>query len=176
MKWCVDDGRTTHHIPCHVVHWVPILIIQARHNNLYICIAPEASLCGLPDNILLSVMQLLDVHSLICLSRVCRRFHHLHRDDFIWSDVDLTLESLRTPRLDVRKLKKIVHTYLPPSLRSIKLSSNRQSKNPIVTEALLNDLFTQCPNITTIALYCCVLNDVRYLTFMFNLFTSFCII
>ena len=107
-------------------------------------------------------MGLLDVHSLINLSRVSRRFHYLHGDESIWSDVDLTNKSLGR-RLDTRKLKKIIHTYLPSSLWRIKLSSNSQSissKNPIVTEALLNDLFTRCPTIETIFLHTCDLTNV----------------
>ena len=124
--------------------------------------APQASLDGLPDNILLAIMGLLDVHSLINLSRVSRRFHHLHGDESIWSDVDLTHTSLGR-RLDARKLKKVIHTYLPSSLWRIKLSSNSQSissKNAIVTEALLNDLFTLCPMIETITLHRCDLTNV----------------
>lgn len=107
-------------------------------------------------------MGLLDIHSLISLSRVSRRFHHLHGDESIWSDVDLTHRSLGK-RLDARKLKKIIHTYLPSSLWRIKLSSNSQSissKNAIVTEALLNDLFTRCPTIETIILHRCDLTNV----------------
>ena len=107
-------------------------------------------------------MGLLDVHSLITLSRVSRRFHHLHGDESIWSDVDLTLRSLGR-RLDTRKLKKIIHTYLPSSLWRINLSSNSQSissKNAIVTEALLNDLFTRCPTIETLTLQRCDLTNV----------------
>ena len=107
-------------------------------------------------------MGLLDVHSLISLSRVCRRFHHLHGDEFIWSDVDLSEVSVRA-KLDVRKLKKIVSTYLPQSLWRVKLSSNTGSKNPpIVTESLLNELFTKCPSVTTIVLHKCDLTIVRY--------------
>ena len=124
--------------------------------------APQASLDGLPDNILLAIMGLLGVHSLINLSRVSRRFHHLHGDESIWSDVDLTHTSLGR-RLDARKLKKVIHTYLPSSLWRIKLSSNSQSissKNAIVTEALLNDLFTLCPMIETITLHRCDLTNV----------------
>ena len=108
-------------------------------------------------------MGLLDVHSLISLSRVSRRLHHLHGDESIWSDVDLlTLRSLGR-RLDTRKLKKIIHTYLPSSLWRIKLSSNSQSissKNALVTEALLNDLFTRCPTIEALTLQGCDLTNV----------------
>ena len=114
-------------------------------------------------------MNLLDVHSLISISRVSRRFHHLHGDEFIWSDVDLTDKSLGA-RLDARKLKKIIHTYLPSSLWRIKLSSNSQSissKNPVVTEALLNDLFIRCPTIRIIVLHRCDLTNVRPSYFSF---------
>ena len=74
--------------------------------------------------------------------------------------VDLTEDSLRT-KLDVRKVKKIVNTYLPQSLWRIKLSSNAESKSPaIVTESLLNELFTKCPSITSIVLHKCDLTIV----------------
>ena len=141
--------------------------------------APQATLYGLPGDILLTVMSLLDVHSLISLSRVCRRFHDLHSDTCIWSDIDLTDSSLRA-RLDAQKLKKIIHTYLPSSLWRIKLSSNSpskkiihtsppptknapstSSKNPILTESLLDDLFIQCPRIKIIVLNKCDLTGVR---------------
>lgn len=131
-------------------------------------VAPEATLCGLPDNILLVVMGLLDVHSLISLSRVCRRFHHLHGDEFIWSDVDLSEVSVRA-KLDVRKLKKIISTYLPQSLWRVKLSSNAGSKPAVVTESLLNELFTKCPSITTIVLHKC---DLTILSHDCKLFRS----
>lgn len=107
-------------------------------------------------------MSLLDVHSLINLSRVSRRFHHLHGDESVWSDVDLTDRSLGR-RLDTRKLKRVIHTYLPSTLWRIKLSSNSQSlssKNPIVTEALLNDIFARCPAVRVVILHRCDLTNV----------------
>lgn len=121
--------------------------------------APQPSLELLPDSLLLEILSLLDVHSLICLSRVCKRFHHLYTDEYIWSNVDLTSRSVGS-KLDVRKLKKIVHDRIPPTLRRVKLSSNHPKKPPVVTASVLNDLFSKCPTIKNITLENCDLTTV----------------
>ncbi len=107
-------------------------------------------------------MSLLDLRSLINLSRVCRRFHHLYSDESIWRNVDLTSESVGC-KLDPRKLKNIIRVHLPESMRCVKLSSNAfssSSKQPAVTEPVLDLLFERCPNITSIALHKCDLTIV----------------
>lgn len=121
--------------------------------------APQPSLELLPDSLLLEILSLLDVHSLIRLSRVCKRFHHLYTDEYIWSNVDLTSRSVGS-KLDVRKLKKIVHDRIPPTLRRVKLSSNHPKKPPVVTASVLNDLFSKCPTIKNITLENCDLTTV----------------
>lgn len=141
---------------------MPVLVIII--NTLVLCTAPQASLDGMPDNILLLIMEKLgdSVKSLIMLSRVCRRFQLLHLDDSVRSDIELTRESLGT-KLDSRKLRKIINQYLPRSLWRIKLASNahsHSSKNPTVTASIINELFTKCPKIRSITLQNCDLTSV----------------
>lgn len=134
--------------------------------NLVLCIAPKASLEGMPDNVVLLIMKLLrgNVRSLVMMSRVCRRFHHLHYEDSIKSDIELTKESIGT-KLDCRKLRKIITSYLPSTVWRVKLTSNantHSSKNPIVNASVINDLFTKCPKIKSIILENCDLSSVSY--------------
>lgn len=120
-------------------------------------VAPCPILEGLPDNIMLCIMSLLDLQSLVNLSRVCVRFHHLYSDESIWSSVDLTRESIGC-KLDPNKLKKIIRFHLSEFVRCVKLSSNANSlssNKPAVTESVLDLLFERCPNITSIALHKC---------------------
>ena len=135
------------------------------HNYCYLSfiIAPNATLEGLPDNIILSIMTLLDLRSLVLVSRVCRRFHHLYLDESIWISVDLTRDSVGS-KIDSRILKNIIRTHLPTSLREIKLSSNapsHASKNPVITVSLLDLLFAKCPRIERLTLEKCDLTTVR---------------
>ena len=128
--------------------------------GMHLCfIAPQASLDGMPDNILLLIMKNLGnrLKSLIVLSRVCRRFYILHLDESVWSDVELTKESIGT-KLESRQLKKIINNYLPRTLWRIKLASNAHShsaRNPTVTASIVNDLFTKCPNVKSVILENC---------------------
>lgn len=117
-------------------------------------IASQPILELLPDNIILTIMNYLDVTSLVQLSRVCRRFYHLYTDESVWSDVDLTTIA---SRLDVRKLKKIIHERLPGSLIGIRLAS---TKKQFVTGVALDELFDRCPNIRAITLKGCDLTQL----------------
>ncbi|XP_064405836.1 F-box/LRR-repeat protein 12-like isoform X2 [Halichondria panicea] len=120
-------------------------------------LAPRPILDGLPDNIMLCILSLLDIWSLIKMSRVCKRFHHLYSDEFIWNSVDLTRESVGF-KLDPRRLKNIIRLNLPKSVSRVKLSSNAfslSSKQPVVTESVFDLLFERCPNITSIAVHQC---------------------
>ena len=60
----------------------------------------------------------------------------------------------------MRKLKKIVHDRVPPTLRRVKLSSNHPKKPPVVTASVLNDLFNKCSAIKDITLENCDLTTV----------------
>ena len=106
-------------------------------------------------------MSLLDVRSVVFLSRVCKRFHHLHRDESIWRDVDLTESANPKLKLDSRLLKKIISRLLHPLTLRVKLSSQTESRhNPIVTTAVLDELLTKCPQIQNLTLHTCDLSRV----------------
>lgn len=124
---------------------------------LFMFLASQPILELLPDNIILTIMNYLDVTSLVQLSRVCRRFYHLYTDESVWNDVDLTTIA---SRLDVRKLKKIIHERLPGSLIGIRLAS---TKKQFVTGVALDELFDRCPNIRAITLKGCDLTQVKSL-------------
>ena len=125
----------------------------------FIVAAPQPSLELLPDNLLLRILSLLDVHSLISLSRVCKRFHHLYTDEYIWNDADLRSRSVGS-KLNVHKLKKIVHDRIPSTLQKVKLSSNHPRKPPVVTAAVLNDLLNKCSGVKNITVETCDLTTV----------------
>ena len=79
----------------------------------------------------------------------------MYTDVSVWTDIDLTTIS---SKLDIRKLKKIIHERLPTNLRSIKMASTR--KKQIVTASVLDELFSRCPNIKAISLELCDLTQV----------------
>ena len=106
-------------------------------------------------------MNCLDITSLVQLSRVSRRFHHLYTDESVWNEVDLTTIA---SKLDVRKLKKIIHERLPRNLMGIKLASTHVQKKQIITGVALDELFDRCPNIQAITLKECDLTQVNMVT------------
>ena len=63
-------------------------------------------------------------------------------------------------KLNVHKLKKIVHDRIPPTLQKVKLSSNHPRKPPVITAAVLNDLFNKCSGVKNITLETCDLTTV----------------
>lgn len=63
-------------------------------------------------------------------------------------------------KLNVHKLKKIVHDRIPATLQKVKLSSNHPKKPPVVTAAVLNELFNKCSGIKNITLETCDLTSV----------------
>lgn len=100
-------------------------------------------------------MALLDIPSLLCLSRVNRRYYHLHSDEYIWTDVDLTT----VPKLNVQLVKKVIRDKLHPALWRLTLCSNaaecqRKPKlRPSITSSALDDIFRKCQRIRCIRLH-----------------------
>ena len=122
-------------------------------------VAPSATLDGLPDNVLLIILGYLSVLSLVHVSLVCRRFRHLSSDTAIWETVELTLQSLGR-KLNSQTLKKIIRLHLAPCVRSVVLEETNVRGNAVITEALLDLLFSSCPKIETITLLHCDLRKV----------------
>ena len=116
--------------------------------------ASQPSLSLLPDNIALKIISYLDIPSMISLAKVNHRYYHLHLDEFIWTDVDLST----IPRLDVRKLKQLIREKLHHALWRITLRSNavecqrHSSMRPIVTSSAVDELFQKCCTIRNIKL------------------------
>ena len=107
----------------------------------------------LPDDIVLNIMSLLDITSVILLSRVCKRFHQLHGNPAVWRDVDLTYYN-KTSDLDN---EIVCLKYLGPYTWRVKYYA-------FLPEVLLQlenggvpieDLFAKCPNIRSITLHGC---------------------
>lgn len=100
-------------------------------------------------------MALLDIPSLFCLSRINRRYYHLHSDEYIWTDVDLTT----VPKLNVQLVKNVIRDKLHPALWRLTLCSNaaeRQRKpklRPPITSSALDDIFRKCRHIRCIRLH-----------------------
>lgn len=101
-------------------------------------------------------MVLLDARSILRLACVCRRLHALHSHEYAWQNVDL---STLAKRLDVRRLKSIIHHKLPISMSQIRIVSEGKSKH-VVNEKAMDDLFIKCPNIKTLILEFCDLTEV----------------
>ena len=126
---------------------------------------PLHSACGasldlLPNAVLLYTMSLVDVKTVVLLSRVCKRFYQLHRDGSIWKNVDLP-ESVFGGyyHLNSHVLKKVISNLLCLSTRKVTLSSRWRNKL-IVTTAVLDELFTKCPQLKEIILHGCDLSLV----------------
>jgi hypothetical protein len=118
-------------------------------------VASEPSLALIPDNVALRIMTLLDIHSLLRLSQVNKRYYLLHSDECIWTDVDLSTVAWS----DVRIVKKVIRDKLHPALWRLTLRSNavecqRKPKlRPIMTSSALDDIFRKCPHIRIIRLH-----------------------
>ncbi len=106
------------------------------------------TLQGLPNYVLLYIMNLLTVQSLYYLSLACRRFYQLSQDRSVWEDVEITQKSLGR-RIDIVKLKKFIKVRLPFTLTRVVIEE-MFPKKPTLTEATLDLLFNTCPNIKTI--------------------------
>ena len=124
--------------------------------------SPKPSLDCLPDTITLYVMGKLDIVSLIRLARTCKRFYHLHREEKLWTNVDMTT----LPPLDVRKIKKVIENYISPKLEVIRIQSNFQSsfqsthsKKPKIDTNVLDFLVRKCPSIKDLQILNCDLSE-----------------
>ena len=77
----------------------------------------------------------------------------------VWESVELTRESMRR-KLNSLTLKRVVRSHLPPSLRRVVLEETNLRGNPVITEALLELLFSCCPRIESITLLNCDIKKV----------------
>lgn len=93
---------------------------------------------------------------------MCRRFQHLSKDDSVWESVELTRESIGK-KVSSQTLKKLIRLYLGPSLCAVSLEETNLKGNATVTEALVDLLFSCCPNIESVTLLNCDLRKVWYL-------------
>ncbi|XP_011409088.1 PREDICTED: F-box/LRR-repeat protein 12-like [Amphimedon queenslandica] len=121
--------------------------------------SPEPNLDCLPDTLTLYIMGKLDIVSLVRLARTCKRFYHLHREECLWTNVDMTT----LPQIDVRKMKKIIENYVSPKLQIISIQSNfrlNRAKKPKIDGNVLDFLFKRCPSIKYLRLLNCDLSEV----------------
>ena len=102
----------------------------------------------LPDDILLNIMSLLDTKSVLLLSRVCKRFNHLHGNPAVWRDVDV--------RLDKRTQCTIIGLkYLGLYTWRVKVCFGLDNVHSLDDAVLIQRLFVKCPNIRSITLGGC---------------------
>ena len=142
--------------------------------------APSSCLDGLPDNVILLILSYLNLISLLFFSRVCRRFHHLSLDPSAWESVELTRESMGGKKLSALALKRIVRSHLKPCLRRVVLEETNLKGNAVVTDALLELLFSCCPRVQSITLLNCDTRKVCYnffvlLLLLLLLLFAFCV-
>ena len=124
---------------------------------------PLYSACGasldlLPNAVLLYIMSLVDVKTVVLLSRVCKRFYQLHSDGSIWRNVPESVFG-GYYHLNSHVLKKVISNLLCLSTRKVTLSSRWRNKF-IVTTAVLDELFTKCPQLKETILHGCDLSLV----------------
>lgn len=104
-------------------------------------------------------MNCLGLFSLVQLAHVCRRFQHLSRDASLWEHVELTRDSI-SRRMNSQGLKRLIRLYLGPPLRSVVLEETSRVGNVVITEALVDLLFSSCPHIQSVTLLNCDLRKV----------------
>ena len=120
--------------------------------------SPEPNLDCLPDTLTLYIMGKLDIVSLVRLARTCKRFYHLHREECLWTNVDMTT----LPQIDVRKMKKIIENYVSPKLEIISIQSNfklNRAKKPKIDANVLDFLIKRCPSVKYLRLLNCDLSE-----------------
>lgn len=104
-------------------------------------------LLELPDHLLLRVFSILPVKERCLLGRVCTRFRRITCDNSLWRHVDLL-----PYRLNVGKTWKVMRSHLSDCLLTFKIrgflgKTGLRRKEFAITNAMLEDLQTRCPNL-----------------------------
>lgn len=109
-----------------------------------------------PDILILKIFSYLSVKELCKVSRVCWTWRRIAYDKTLWRDIDIT----KFVSLDLRKVWKFYRSRLSDVLRSLKMvgyynpkfGSERQKKQ-LLSDALLEEISTSCPNIEELQLH-----------------------
>ena len=92
-----------------------------------------------------------------------------------WEDVELTRNSMGR-KVDSLTLKRIIRNHLPTSLHRIVLEETNLKGNAVITEALLELLFSRCPRIESITLLRCDMKKVGRMNRALLLPEAYCLV
>ncbi|XP_053394943.1 F-box/LRR-repeat protein 12-like isoform X2 [Mercenaria mercenaria] len=105
---------------------------------------------SLPDVLVLKIFSYLSV------KEVCRCWRRIAYDKTLWKDIDMT----RFVSLDLRKVWKFYRSRLSDVLKSLKMvgyynakSGSERQKKQLLSDALLEEISTACPNIEELQLH-----------------------
>ncbi|XP_070794123.1 F-box/LRR-repeat protein 12 [Pituophis catenifer annectens] len=117
------------------------------------------TLSSLPDSLLLQILVWLPPRDRVGVARVCKRWHRLVRDNFLWRHVDLS-----SCRISSKILWHLLRNYFQGNLRTLKLRGSLHSfrKQEILTSALLQALDKQCPKLHQLSLMEVDLRSFQY--------------
>ncbi|XP_052010589.1 F-box/LRR-repeat protein 12-like [Xyrauchen texanus] len=103
-----------------------------------------------PENILIDILSYLNVRELVRMSRVCRHWRQLVKDQRLWRAVDLSTWK----RVTSRVLWTLLRQYLGRGLRYLRLRGLLLSARggAFLTESWLQALTSRCPRLRRICL------------------------
>ncbi|XP_060591639.1 F-box/LRR-repeat protein 12-like [Ruditapes philippinarum] len=116
----------------------------------------DVNLSSLPDVLILNIFSYLSVKELCKISRVCHSWRRIACDKTLWKNIDMT----QLVGLDLRKVWKFYRTRLSDVLRSLKMvgyynakSGSERQKKQLLSDALLEEISSACPNIQELQLH-----------------------
>ncbi|XP_015671197.1 F-box/LRR-repeat protein 12 [Protobothrops mucrosquamatus] len=117
------------------------------------------TLSSLPDSLLLQILVWLPPRDRVGVTRVCKRWHRLVRDNFLWRHVDLS-----SCRISSKILWHLLRNYFQGSLWTLKLRGSLLSfrKQEVLTSALMQALGKQCPKLQQLSLMELDLRSFQY--------------
>ena len=98
----------------------------------------KSAILKLPDVVLVMIFQHLDSLSLVCASKVCRRWYNISQDNTLTSIFDLRMYPVTLPQLWKISRSKLTKSTTSVHVRG-KLSKNKKMEH--LTEPYLKDLF-----------------------------------
>ncbi|KAH3721181.1 F-box/LRR-repeat protein 12-like [Dreissena polymorpha] len=107
----------------------------------------------LPDLLILEVFSHLNVKEICIISRVCKRWNKIAKDKSLWRRIDMT-----DARINLKKAWKFYRSRLSDCLQKLCMRGYYspgdavKQKKAVLSDALLEDIHTSCPNIEEIVL------------------------
>ncbi|WAR23407.1 FXL12-like protein, partial [Mya arenaria] len=107
-------------------------------------------LLDLPDSLVLEILSYLPIKDLCVLSRTCQRCNKIARDKSLWRDIDIT-----DKRISLKKAWKFYRSRLSDCLQKIRMAGFYTQ-----SDALLEDIRTNCPNLEDMMLQTFYLSNI----------------